>query len=644
MALNYVSLTCDLYDGSGNFITQGTASFAPSAQLTDTTDHELIAQAPIVVTFRPSGPPVAHLLATDNGNTAPSGWAWTVTFTGVPGSPASFSFFLPFTSGASQYLSAQAPVSSVVAMQAYMPLPTGTPLSGQVPVATGSGEGSAWGTVLDFATQSLASNYAGAGPYYAAHRGGGSAQSGIYDGPYPEEFIEGFRASVASGATIIGPHVRMTADGALVCMHDSTPDRTTTATGSINVASYTSAAWRQLTGTPQSWVGYGVNWGTIYPPFFSQVLQEFGGKVLIQAELDSANTAAQPVGSVGTAATALVQKYGLARNVMFSSFQAGDLTAPAAAGIATVYLPPAYGNTGYDAASITATMTAANGWGAGLPHHVGINAFGSTQANIVTYIGTLIAAGFKVWVYTVIRRSDVAWLQAAGVMGFVTDEPVYLPATAPVNTSGQDPTAFGVWPHGSLVNYNIAFQRGHLVNGGLQLDYVPNSGSQTLFSVAHGQLCPIVNAASTYTINATIVYDQLDADSTRWAGIYICCPDDSVTSGTVGQGPGIVNGYTVIVRQSGQIVVTKGNGGGTQTSSQVGSNQSTQAISAGQSVQLQIQVTPTTIVVTPTVNGTPYGPFTFTDSTYRGAYFHIGKACGSSGNRLICTFKNVTAA
>jgi hypothetical protein len=125
VALNYVALTCDLYDGTGAQISQGTASFAPSAVLTDTTDHEYIPQAPVVVSFRAAGLPVVSLLATDNGPPAPSGWAWTVTFAGVPGSPASFSFFLPYASGASQYLSGQAPVSSVTTMTAYMPLSGG---------------------------------------------------------------------------------------------------------------------------------------------------------------------------------------------------------------------------------------------------------------------------------------------------------------------------------------------------------------------------------------------------------------------------------------------------------------------------------------------------------------------------------------
>ena len=112
MSLQYVTLTLDLYDGQGNAIIAGEALFTPTAQLTDTTNHELITLAPVPAVFHSAGTPAVKLLATDNSPPAPAGWAWTVTFTGVAGNPASFNFFLPYASGASQNLSAQAPVST----------------------------------------------------------------------------------------------------------------------------------------------------------------------------------------------------------------------------------------------------------------------------------------------------------------------------------------------------------------------------------------------------------------------------------------------------------------------------------------------------------------------------------------------------
>jgi hypothetical protein len=110
MALNYVSLTCDLYDGAGSTVNGGIATFTPSAQLTDTADHEIITGAGITGSFGPVASPVVRLLATDNAAPLPSGWAWNVTFTGVPGNPGAFSFFLPYSGGASQYLSSLSPL------------------------------------------------------------------------------------------------------------------------------------------------------------------------------------------------------------------------------------------------------------------------------------------------------------------------------------------------------------------------------------------------------------------------------------------------------------------------------------------------------------------------------------------------------
>jgi hypothetical protein len=143
VTLNYVTLTLDLYDGQGSPVTTGTAFFTPSVQLTDS-GVELVPQVPVRVVFHARGLPTVSLLATDNTAPLPNGWGWSVSFSGVPGNPPPFTFFLPYSAGASQFLSAQAPVSNAVTMQAYMPLPSGTATAGAVPVATGSGSGSAW--------------------------------------------------------------------------------------------------------------------------------------------------------------------------------------------------------------------------------------------------------------------------------------------------------------------------------------------------------------------------------------------------------------------------------------------------------------------------------------------------------------------
>jgi hypothetical protein len=116
VTLNSVTLILDLADGTGAPLAGGAASLSPSAQLTDAADELLISQVPIQVPFLGGGFPQVKLFATDNGALDPSGWAWTVSFSGVPGNPASFSFFLPYSGGATQYLSSLAPVAPVTAM------------------------------------------------------------------------------------------------------------------------------------------------------------------------------------------------------------------------------------------------------------------------------------------------------------------------------------------------------------------------------------------------------------------------------------------------------------------------------------------------------------------------------------------------
>lgn len=108
MALNYVTVICDLYDGSGNVLGQGSAAFEPSAALTDSTDREIITTAPVTVSFTPADVPSVRLLATDNAAPVPGGWEYLFTPPGGTGMSA-FTFLLPFSGGATQYLSSLMP-------------------------------------------------------------------------------------------------------------------------------------------------------------------------------------------------------------------------------------------------------------------------------------------------------------------------------------------------------------------------------------------------------------------------------------------------------------------------------------------------------------------------------------------------------
>lgn len=104
MAISYVSLVCDLFDGEGSPVETGKITFTPTVTLTGTADHITITRAPVVVSLSGSPSPAVRLAATDNVSLSPSGWSWVMTFQ-FPGAPPPKTFLLPLTSGSTQYLS-----------------------------------------------------------------------------------------------------------------------------------------------------------------------------------------------------------------------------------------------------------------------------------------------------------------------------------------------------------------------------------------------------------------------------------------------------------------------------------------------------------------------------------------------------------
>lgn len=159
---NSIAVTLNITDASGAPLQDGMAYIFPTAVLTDSSDVLLVSQRPLAVDFNPTtstqfGPagfPVVNLpLYTDQAGVQPSGWAWQIVFKG-DSMPPSQTFSLLTANGAAQNFSALATVQNATTYQAYMPLPTGTPSSGQVPIATGIQEGSAW-SPLPAATTSI---------------------------------------------------------------------------------------------------------------------------------------------------------------------------------------------------------------------------------------------------------------------------------------------------------------------------------------------------------------------------------------------------------------------------------------------------------------------------------------------------------
>lgn len=240
------------------------------------------------------------------------------------------------------------------------------------------------------------------------------------------------------------------------------------------------------------------------------------------------------------------------------------------------------------------------------------------------------------------RQYHKTLIDAAASMAFyVADDPLYFMGDTANYRRTSDSWALkaglGV---GHINRYNTrppttSTKRGTVTAGGrLSL---PNEDTNNNWILA-GELCPLVNAAGSYTITATINFSALPADLTRWAGLAICCPDDRAYTDTGATTAYVRNdGYQVWVVPSNGTNATlsiarKNAGTGTNLGGTPFALSST--ISAGGIITLTIAVTPTTITATVApVSGTTAAGTTgaISDSTFRGAYFHYGHAAVASG-------------
>jgi hypothetical protein len=112
--------------------------------LTDSTDSEIVLQAPVTVAVNSAGQFTVALYATDDTALAPAGWTWQITENIAGLTPSTWSFFLAYGSGSTQDLSDLTPVAEVTPVSAYLPesggLMTGTiTLGGSPPLKLPSG-------------------------------------------------------------------------------------------------------------------------------------------------------------------------------------------------------------------------------------------------------------------------------------------------------------------------------------------------------------------------------------------------------------------------------------------------------------------------------------------------------------------------
>ena len=134
---------------------------------------------------------------------------------------------------------------------------------------------------------------------------------------YPENTMTAFSKALEAGADGIEMDARLTQDGQIVIMHDSSIDRTTNGKGKV----------RDMPLKEILSLDAGIKKGVVFEnervPMLEQVLAELGGKLLLNIELcnydegDNRQLANQTV--------ELIEKYKLVDSVIISSFRFNNL-------------------------------------------------------------------------------------------------------------------------------------------------------------------------------------------------------------------------------------------------------------------------------------------------------------------------------
>jgi glycerophosphoryl diester phosphodiesterase len=448
----------------------------------------------------------------------------------------------------------------------------------------GSGSSVSWGRLTSGTIAPWAALESLTGPRWIAHRAGG--------GLAPENSIEAMRMSCELGADAIEIDVYKVADGGLFVMHDTTVDRTTNLTGTQASTLTVPAALR---GRIDAGTWFANTWPSdLHIPLFADVLAEIGNRIPIIVHCNNTGS--------GAAAVTEILRQELEQSVCVMAWTEAELVAARAAGIPTVLL---------DSDGVLSGQTYAGLLAAGTGY-LGVDYSAATNATI----NAAAAAGLKVMVFTVNRRSHYAALPTIGsVWAVISDDPWYVRGTSALRAA--DLFAAGTFYHGTVAIPDLNDYRGFFTlgspnwwgldaSGTTQADINANSG---FGGVLHGSLGPL---PSTFTVDFDYVIDANDYSSASLQ-VYLGVGDVPFDD----QGTGTdCNGYNVLVRPSGTIDVYRLTAG---VPTNIGTV-ATAAITNGTTQHLRIQVTATQIIVTRT-NITAPNSVTVTNSTYRGGMY-----------------------
>lgn len=233
-------------------------------------------------------------------------------------------------------------------------------------------------------------------PLVFAHRGA-SAYA-------PENTLAAFERAIALGADGIELDAKLSADGEVVVIHDATVARTTGAEGQVSQLPL--AALRELDAGSffsEEFAGEKI-------PTLAEVFETVGKRVIINVELTNYYTT--PRDDVAVKACELVKRFGLEKNVLFSSFLGSNLAR-------TRSLLP----------DVPRGLLALGGWVGWWARSFGFN-FGDYQAlhpnlrdTTPQQVARVHRLKRRVHVYTVSTADEMRRLFAWGVDGIFTGDP-----------------------------------------------------------------------------------------------------------------------------------------------------------------------------------------------------------------------------
>ncbi|MFE6429384.1 glycerophosphodiester phosphodiesterase [Streptomyces rochei] len=441
-----------------------------------------------------------------------------------------------------------------------------------------------WGRLTAGTTSPWAALEQQAAPRWIAHRGAALLA--------PENTIEAFRMADQLNADALELDVYRTPDGGLFCMHDTTVDRTSNLSGTTANLTVPGA----LRGRIDAGSWFANSWPSdLRIPLFADALAEIGNHIPIIVHCNNSGS--------GALAVAEIQRQELDHAVLIMAWTEAELAAARAAGIPSLLL---------DADGVLSGQTYAGLLAAGT-QYLGVDY--SQTSN--TTINAAAAAGLRVIVYTVNRRSHFAALPTTGsVWGIVSDDPWYVRGNSQMRTS--DLFGAGTFYHGMPGITDAGDYRGYFQAPawfGLDASGTAMASNGGYVSCMQGYLGPL---PSTFTLDFDFVIDTSDY-ATASMQVAFSVGDtqyDDDTTGTSAK----PNGYNLLVRTNGTIDVYRVTGG---TSTSIGTV-ATAAITTGTTQHLRIQMTATQIIVTRTNIAAP-NSVTATDSTYRGGlYPHFG--------------------